>query len=185
VSWEDAVAFCERLTEHASVSGLVPQGYAFRLPTEAEWEYCCRAGMDTATAFGDRLSGRQANFNGNQPYGAANMGQFLQQTSDVGRYLPNPWGLHDMHGNVWEWCLDVGEFPGETVRTNTYRDGTVDPLCNVGGCGVHRGASWDDRGSYCRSACRGADRIEWCSNRLSFRVCLARSPAWGQGGTGT
>jgi formylglycine-generating enzyme required for sulfatase activity len=75
VSWHDAVEFCERLTK--LVAGLLPEGYVFRLPTEAEWEYCCRAGTDTATAFGDSLSSHQANFNGNFPTAARKKGPYL------------------------------------------------------------------------------------------------------------
>ena len=176
VFWNDAVAFCERLTKQASVTGQLPEGYTFRLPTEAEWEYCCRAGTETATAFGDQLGSEQANFNGKLPYNGAEKGPYLEQTSDVGSYPANPWGLYDMHGNVWEWCLDAADFPGEIVDTDTYREGQVDPLCKRGGSRVHRGGSWDDCGGYCRSACRGADLMTCRSNNLGFRVCLARGP---------
>jgi eukaryotic-like serine/threonine-protein kinase len=182
VSWEDAVAFCERLTEHASVSGLVPEGYVFRLPTEAEWEYCCRAGTDTATAFGDRLSSQQANFDGNYPYGDAEKGPYLEQTSDVGSYPANPWGLFDMHGNVWEWCLDAADWD-DRVKTDTYVDGVIDPLCQVGRYRVLRGGSWLVNGRDCRSACRTANDPGARYGNLGFRVCLARSPAAGQGST--
>jgi eukaryotic-like serine/threonine-protein kinase len=178
VSWEEAAAFCERLTEQAAATELLPEGYVFRLPTEAEWEYCCRAGTDSATAFGDRLSSDQANFDGNFPYGGAEKGPYLEQTSDVGSYPPNPWGLSDMHGNVWEWCLDAAEWEANFgVRTDTYVDGVEDPLCQVGRIRVNRGGSWDVGGRICRSAYRLArvpgDRYD----ALGFRVCLARSPA--------
>jgi formylglycine-generating enzyme required for sulfatase activity len=129
----------------------------FRLPTEAEWEYCCRAGTETATAFGDRLSSDQANFNGNFPYGGAEKGPYLEQTSDVGSYPPNPWGLYDMHGNVWEWCLDAAEWEELVgVRTDTYVDGVVDPLCQVGP--LPRLPRWQlvRRRRDCRSAYRAA-----------------------------
>ena len=122
VSWEDAVAFCEKLTEQAAARAVCPTGCVFRLPTEAEWEYCCRAGTETATAFGDGLSSEQANFNGNYPYGDAKKGPYLEQTSDVGSYQPNAWGLYDMHGNVWEWCLDAADLDNVTVKTDTYKE---------------------------------------------------------------
>lgn len=184
VSWEDAVAFCKQLTEYASATGLVPEGYVFRLPTEAEWEYCCRAGTKTATAFGDRLSSQQANFNGNFPYGDAEKGPDLGKTSDVGSYPPNPWGLYDMHGNVWEWCLDSADWD-DGVKTDTYVDDALDPLCQVGRLRVHRGGGWRRGGRLCRSAFRGADDPGNRRDNLGFRVCLARSPAEGQSGTET
>jgi formylglycine-generating enzyme required for sulfatase activity len=174
VSWHDAVAFCDKLTEAARAAGVVPEGYVFRLPTEAEWEYCCRAGTETSTAFGDSLSSKQANFDGNVPYGNAEQGPYLQRTTDVGSYPPNAWGLFDMHGNVWEWCLDAAE--GALVKTDTYVDGVVDPLCRVGRFRVYRGGSWIDVGRDCRSAFRIAVVPGGRYVRLGFRVCLARSP---------
>ena len=93
--------FLHTVDESASISGLLPDGYGFRLPTEAEWEYCCRAGSRTATAFGDSLSSEQANFDGNYPYGGVSTGPYLERTSDVGIYARNVWGLYDMHGKLW------------------------------------------------------------------------------------
>src|SRR5205814_1699464 len=78
----------------------------YRLPTEAEWEYACRAGTTSATHYGNSLSARQANFNGRDPYGVAEPGPFLLRPTEVGSYPPNAWGLFDLHGNVWEWCAD-------------------------------------------------------------------------------
>jgi len=178
VSWDDAVAFCEKLTQAAVTSDLVPDGYAFRLPTEAEWEYCCRAGTKTAAAFGDSLSSEQANFDGNYPYGYANEGPYLEQTSDVGGYAPNAWGLYDMHGNVWEWCLDCAEWAEHVneVKTGTYLHDAVDPLCKVRGIRVCRGGSWYRDGVSCRSAYRDACTPDGRDSDLGFRVCLACIP---------
>jgi len=97
--------FCRKLTEQARAAGELPAGWDFRLPTEAQWEYACRAGTRTATSFGDQLSSRQANFEG-KPYNGAPAGPSLKKAAPVGSYPPNPWGLRDMHGNVFEWCRD-------------------------------------------------------------------------------
>ncbi len=85
--------------------GTLPKGWEFRLPTEAQWEYACRAGTTTATAFGDKLSTKQANFK-NTPYNGAEEGPSVGKAAKVGSYPANPWGLHDMHGNTFEWCRD-------------------------------------------------------------------------------
>src|SRR5439155_14541379 len=100
-TWHQAVEFCRRLSEREP-------GRTYRLPSEAEWEYACRAGTTTAFHFGGTLSSHQANFDGDRPYGNAPRGPFLGRTSAVGSYPPNAFGLHDMHGNLWEWCADGG-----------------------------------------------------------------------------
>jgi len=103
VSWNDAMAYCAALTASEAAAGRVPAGYQYRLPTEAEWEYCCRAGTTTPWYTGAGLLTSQANFAGAVPDG---MFGSSGQTAAVGSYAPNAWGLHDMHGNVQEWCLD-------------------------------------------------------------------------------
>ena len=105
-SHAEAEEFCRKLTETERVAGRLEQGWEYRLPTEAQWEFACRAGTTTATAFGDRLSSTQANFDGSKPFNGAPAGPYLHDTTPVGSYPPNAWGLHDMHGNVWEWCRD-------------------------------------------------------------------------------
>jgi len=99
VSWNDAQEFIRGLNARED-------GFTYRLPSEAEWEYACRAGTTTEFAFGDSLSSEQANFDGNKPYGGAPKGVYREKTVPVGTFRPNGWGLYDMHGNVWEWCED-------------------------------------------------------------------------------
>ena len=117
VSWAEATNYCAKMTERERAAGRLPSGYIYRLPTEAEWEYACRAGTTTATGFGNSLSSAQANFDGNYPYGGAARGAYLGTTAPVGSYSPNAWGLYDMHGNVCEWCLDkyAASLPGGSV----------------------------------------------------------------------
>jgi formylglycine-generating enzyme required for sulfatase activity len=99
VSWDDCQEFLDKLRKK--------DGRLYRLPTEAEWEYCCRAGTTTAFHAGDSITSHsQANFNGNLPYGKQKGGLFRRKTTPVGSFPSNAWGLHDMHGNVWQWCAD-------------------------------------------------------------------------------
>ena len=105
VNWPEAEDFCRQLTQRLRKTGDLPQDWEFRLPTEAQWEYACRAGTTTATAFGNSLSSTQANFKG-KPYNGAEPGPSLGRAAPVGSYAPNAWGLHDMHGNTFEWCRD-------------------------------------------------------------------------------
>ena len=99
VTWHDAIEFCRRLS---AIPDEKTAGRVYQLPTEAQWEYACRAGTEGNFCFGDSLSSRQANFNGNYPFGRAEAGPFLSRTTAKGSYPPNAFGLYDMHGNVWE-----------------------------------------------------------------------------------
>jgi formylglycine-generating enzyme required for sulfatase activity len=99
VPWEDARAYCAWLGEQT--------GRAYRLPSEAEWEYACRAGTDTPFHFGPRITTDQANFDGNYTYNGSVKGEYRNQTVPVGSFPPNAFGLYDLHGNVWEWCQDT------------------------------------------------------------------------------
>ena len=139
----------------------------YRLPTEAEWEYACRAGTTTATAFGDMLASTQANFVGYQPYKISTKGPNLKKTSIVGGYSPNPWGLFDMHGNVWEWCWDwFGEYSAEAQNDPTGP--------SLGGGRIERGGSWSSGGENCLSGFRLFASPDLKLSGAGFR--LARRP---------
>jgi formylglycine-generating enzyme required for sulfatase activity len=140
VSWGDALDFCEALSE---VKSEREAGRTYRLPDEAEWEYACRAGTATPFHFGGSACSTQANFDGRHPYGDASEGPWLQQTSPVGCYEPNAWGLFDLHGNVWEWCADEYADPELYGKADEGKRARV-----------LRGGSWFNEGGLCRSACR-------------------------------
>jgi formylglycine-generating enzyme required for sulfatase activity len=142
VSWEDAQAFIKKLNRAAGDE-------VYRLPTEAEWEYACRAGTTTPFYTGRCLGTDQANYDGNYPLKGCPKGEFRQKTTPVGSFPSNPFGLYDMHGNVWEWCQDWhGPYPSEPV---------VDPTGPAtGSVRVRRGGGWFNVGRVCRSAYRGA-----------------------------
>jgi formylglycine-generating enzyme required for sulfatase activity len=186
ISWEEAVAFC------AGLSGLPAEGRAgsrYRLPTEAEWEYACRAGSTTAFAFGDALSSRQANFDGGRPYGDAAPGPFLRRTTRVGSYPANAWGLCDMQGNVWEWC-DGYYYDEDHERTcprrpeddRNPRGGPADPRVVRGGC-------WASPGRRCRAADRYCCTPAVGTANIGLRVLVeplaARGAARREPGTST
>ncbi len=162
VSWNEAVAFCQKLS---ALDEEQQRGRVYRLPTEAEWEYACRGGTTTAFHYGDSLASTQANFNGNFPYGAGPPGPHLERTTQVGSYAPNAWGLYDMHGNVWEWCLDSYE------RSYYQHSPRQNPACRQEtGQRVMRGGGWTVRGLGGRSADRVRNVPEFGADHLGFRV---------------
>jgi formylglycine-generating enzyme required for sulfatase activity len=171
VNFAESEAFCNKLTELARKSGELPEGWEFRLPTEAQWEYACRAGTTTATSFGDQLSSNQANFRG-KAYNGAVEGPSLKKAAKVGSYPPNPWGLHDMHGNIFEWCRDWyhAKLPGGvdpdlySARSTALLNRTSDRSR------VRRGGCWADEGWPCRSAFRLRFEPERRYDHIGFRV---------------
>jgi uncharacterized protein (TIGR02996 family) len=164
VSWEEAARFCHALSEKRAER----EGRRhYRLPTEAEWEYACRADTETTYHFGDILLPSQANFDARPPIGFFASEHFRGQSTPVESFPPNAFGLFDMHGNVWEWCQDryeTGYYPSSP---------SVDPPGPAGGLGhVLRGGSWGDEAAYCRSAYRrnGGTLSRHNDNRIGFRV---------------
>jgi formylglycine-generating enzyme required for sulfatase activity len=162
VSWDDAMAYCAALTVRERAAGRVPAGYQYRLPTEAEWEYCCRAGTTTEFNVGNTLSCPQVNFN---PFPSPSC---IGQTTPIGSYAANPWGLYDTHGNVWEWCLDWWD------GSANYSAGPVaDPYVASGLYRVFRGGGWLYLGSGCRSAFRAGYYQYFRCGDMGLRVVLA------------
>jgi len=163
VSWDDATTFCQNLTEIERKAGKLKADEEYRLATEAEWEYACRAGTTTAYSFGDdeKQLGEYAWFNGN----ALDVDE--KYAHAVGLKKPNPWGLHDMHGNVAEWCSDWYD---EKLS------GGTDPVGPGGGSFRRlRGGSWGLSPDYCRSAARLNYAPSYRLNHLGFRVARSQS----------
>jgi len=171
VNFAEAEAYCRTLTERARRSAALPEDWEFRLPTEAQWEYACRAGTTTATAFGDALGSKQANFKG-QPYNGAERGPSLNRAARVGSYPANAWGLHDMHGNTFEWCRDWYHvrLPGG-ADPDLYSARSSATRSEHGGISrVRRGGCWADDGWPCRSAFRARFEPERRYDHIGFRV---------------
>jgi formylglycine-generating enzyme required for sulfatase activity len=158
VSWDDCTAFCKRLSER--------EGKHYRLPTEAEWEWACRAGTTTPFHFGETILPQQANFDCNYVYGKGTPGTPRKQTTPVASFPANAWGLLDMHGNVWEWCLDWhGVYPGgESVDYQGPKAGTDR---------VIRGGAWNQIPRCCRSACRRSEELRRRRKDVGFRICFS------------
>ena len=165
VSWDAAVEFCARLTRHT--------GRPYRLPSEAEWEYACRAGTTTPFQFGQTITPELANYRGNVAFDRGPTGEFRRETTPVGSFPANAFGIYDMHGNVWEWCADSWH---ENYQ-DTPNDGSIWSSSNENPLRVNRGGSWNDIPRYCRSAYRGRDNRSNMSGFIgfiSFRVvCVA------------
>lgn len=159
VSWAEAMEFCRKLTARERHAGRLPEGYSYTLPTEAQWEYACRAGTT-----GDH-AGPPATV-------AWYKSTAKDQTHPVGQKQPNAWGLHDMHGNVWEWCLDWYDEKGYAM----YRAASVsDPVGpSSGALRVSRGGSWFSTAPFCRSADRNWNSPGRRDYVLGFRIVLVR-----------
>ncbi|MCR9247291.1 MAG: formylglycine-generating enzyme family protein [bacterium] len=162
ISWNDAVAFCNAVNVTEALNNRLPTGYEYRLPTEAEWEYACRAGTTTSYTFGNTIGCGLANYSPSPFNGCVNA------TSTVGNYLPNAFGLEDVHGNVREWCFD-------STNGNPYPyTGTVaDPVSTTGANRVIRGGSWLSSANACRSAARDLLAPTAAGSTVGFRVVCA------------
>ncbi|MEG4148475.1 bifunctional serine/threonine-protein kinase/formylglycine-generating enzyme family protein [Microcoleus sp. Pol12B5] len=161
VSWNDAVQFCQKLSQKT--------GKTYRLPSEAEWEYACRAGTTTPFYFGETITPDLVNYDGNSyPYGAASKGLYRAKTTDVGSFPPTAFGLYDMHGNVWEWCSDRfhSNYNGAPTDGTSWETGTDDRR-------VSRGGSCSSNAVVCRTAFRAYDPAAYSYWNRGFRVALA------------
>ncbi len=175
VNFAETEAFCKKLTELSHESGELPAEWEFRLPTEAQWEYACRAGTTTATSFGDSLSSQQANFKG-KPYNGGEPGPSLGRAAKVGSYPANAWGLHDMHGNIYEWCRDWyhHRLPGG-VDLDLYAAKATATRSEHGDISrSRRGGCWADEGWPCRTAFRLRFEPERRYDHIGFRVAVVR-----------
>jgi formylglycine-generating enzyme required for sulfatase activity len=159
VTWIHATNYCALLTTRERAAGRIPATYQYRLPTEAEWEYACRAGTTGSFSFGDDEAELAyfGWFSGNSGF----------ESHHVGQKQPNPWGLHDMHGNVWEWCLG---WYAETHPGGSVTDPTGPPN---GSDRVLRGGGWFDSAGYSRSALRNYHPPDYTKVDFGFRVVLA------------
>jgi uncharacterized protein (TIGR02996 family) len=162
VSWDQCQEFCVKLTAHRNGRGTVG------LPTEAQWEWACRAGTTTHFHFGDVPDTDRINYNGSYYWNGSKKGKNRAQTTDVDSFAPNPWGLLDLHGNVWEWCAD-------TYAPYT-RNEQIDPIGKSENAGfierVMRGGSWGGAPQLCRAAFRSGGAPALRSSSVGFRVCF-------------
>jgi formylglycine-generating enzyme required for sulfatase activity len=160
VSYDDVLKFCQRLSEKT--------GKAYHLPSEAEWEYACRAGTTTPFYFGETITTDLVNYNGNSPSASVQKGVYREETTDVGRFPANAFGLYDMHGNVWEWCADPWHknYEGGPTDGSVWKEGSDKDLF------VLRGGSWCDIARGPRSADRGKDLRTDRGKDIGFRLAM-------------
>jgi sulfatase modifying factor 1 len=172
VNFAETEAYCRKLTELGHQSGELPKDWVIRLPTEAQWEYACRAGTTTATSFGDGISSIQANFKGDRPYNGGAPGPALNRAAKVGSYPANAWGLHDMHGNIFEWCRDWyhSKLPGGTDPDLYSAKASATKSEHGDISRSRRGGCWADPGWPCRSAFRLRFEPERRYDHIGFRV---------------
>jgi len=184
VTCYDAVEFCARLLQRT--------GRPYRLPSEAQWEYACRAGTTTPFYFGETLTSDLANYRGTVTYANEPTGKYREETTPVGQFPPNAFGLYDLHGNVWEWCADPwhknyqgaptqGEvWDQQNENDNRYQTYNIENLVNLLSSNegrVLRGGSWDDDPWYCRCAYRYRFEPDGRFSVYGFRV-VSLPPAW-------
>jgi len=168
VSWHDSQEFCQKLTRTS--------GKSYRLPSEAEWEYACRAGTTTAFYFGEIITADIVNFNASYVYAGSPKGKYRQQTTDIDTFPPNAFGLYDMHGNVWEWCQDESHenYKGAPIDGSAWQ-----VMSNATGnrSRILRGGAWNSNPGNCRSAFRNGyfpdSRFDRCGFRIAFSSPIA------------
>lgn len=158
ISWKDALQFCQKLSKKV--------GRAFRLPSETEWEYACRAGTMTPFYFGETITTEVANYNGEFVFGAEPRGVYRHVPLETGSFPPNAFGLSEMHGTLWEWCADVWHenYEGAPTDNHAWRHGGEQ------GYSVARGGSWHDIPDVCRSAARLRYAVNDGDEIMGFRV---------------
>jgi formylglycine-generating enzyme required for sulfatase activity len=159
VNWYEAARFLKKLSDKT--------GMKFRLPTEAEWEYACRAGTKTAFNTGTTIDSDLANYDATEPYADGIIGKYLKRTTEVGSYKPNAFGLYDMHGNVWEWCSDIYDEDYYKVTPLTDPKGQAE-----GKPKVIRGGAWNEEAYKCRSADRNHRWPKDNQPMIGFRVVM-------------
>ncbi|MGB3655851.1 MAG: formylglycine-generating enzyme family protein [Rivularia sp. (in: cyanobacteria)] len=166
VSWYDAEEFCKRLSKHT--------GKQYRLASEAEWEYACRAGTTTPFHFGETITSELANYDASRTFADESKGEYREKTASVGQFPPNAFGLHDMHGNVYEWCCDTWHenYEGAPKDGNIWIGGNNENDSRR----VLRGGSWDNYPVYCRSASCYDNNPDSDDLTFGFRVVCGVSP---------
>ncbi|HBG27731.1 MAG: hypothetical protein A2Y10_19185 [Planctomycetes bacterium GWF2_41_51] len=162
VNWYEAARFIKKLNDKT--------GLKFRFPTEAEWEYACRAGTTTAFNTGTTIDSDFANYDATAPYADGIIGKELKRTNKVGSYAPNAFGLYDMHGNVWEWCNDIYDGDYFKVTPSIDPKGPQDDL--EGGDRVIRGGAWNEKPHKCRSADRNNRGPKTNQPIIGFRLAM-------------
>jgi formylglycine-generating enzyme required for sulfatase activity len=161
VSWVDAMEFCRRLSQRT--------GRVYTLPSEAQWEYACRAGTTTPFHWGATISTKLANVDGREVFGDGEKGEYRQQTMDVASFPANPWGLHDMHGNVREWCAD--HWHGNYEAAPDDGRAWIDEGAKTNEWRLLRGGSWVNSPGNSRSAYRNVVHPGNRGDEIGFRVC--------------
>ena len=165
VSWDRATEFCQKLSKKT--------GKTYKLPSESQWEYACRSGTTTPFYFGETITSDLVNYNGNYPYSNAPTGEYRGETTDVGTFPPNAFGLYDMHGNVWEWCQDIWHYNYNEAPT----DGSAWEAGGDSNKRLLRGGCCNYTSGLCRSAWRHYYHKNLSYSSSGFRVVWSVSPS--------
>jgi formylglycine-generating enzyme required for sulfatase activity len=165
VTWLEADQFCQKLSQQT--------GRAYHLATEAEWEYSCRAGTETPFYFGETITTDYVNYDGKYPYGDAPNGEDRKQTTPVGQFFPNGFGLYDCHGNVWEWCADCWHDSYTDKSDSIKNNGSIIWSDSNESIRLLRGGFWDADSRYCRSAVRDRSYADTRHYGIGFRLALS------------